>query len=189
VAGDGNGDGIADSAQPAVASATFVQSDTGLSNPGTAPPTFLTLVSGSVEGKPANTATDAQITSLTQQDAPADLPEGLEMPLGLVAFTAALASGVSTEHFSLYVDPDLGINGYWKQDNSGTWANLASAPYGGETVMEGGRLRLDFKIDDGGAFDQDGAVNGVISDPGAPAFMPLSLVGQAPDLPAQGFFF
>ncbi len=26
------------------------------------------------------------------------------------------------------LDPALGINGYWKQDASGTWVNLASEP-------------------------------------------------------------
>ena len=34
-------------------------------------------------------------------------------------------------------------------------------------VEEGGKLRLDFKLTDGGEFDADGKVDGVITDPGA----------------------
>src|SRR5690606_34978049 len=110
-------------------------------------------------------------------------------PLGLVSFTVALAQGKTGEDFSLYLDPALGINGYWKQDASGTWVNLASEPYGGKTVMEGGRIRLDFHIEDGGQFDADGKVDGIITDPGAPAHLPLSLVGWAPDVPNGTFWF
>ncbi|MCW8208816.1 hypothetical protein D8B24_17715, partial [Verminephrobacter aporrectodeae subsp. tuberculatae] len=57
----------------------------------------------------------------------------------------------------------------------------SSAPYGGKMVSEGGRLRLDFTITDGGPFDADGQANGVITAPGAAAQMPLSIVGQASD--------
>jgi hypothetical protein len=115
------------------------------------------------------------------------------MPLGLIAFSATVglsnpstgtpALGVS-ETFSLYVDPTLEINGYWKQDANKTWVNLASAAFGGQIVTEGGKTRLDFSITDGGQFDADGKIDGVITDPGAAAFMPLSLVGLAPELPA-----
>jgi len=61
--------------------------------------------------------------------------------------------------------------------------NLASAPFGGQMVNEGGKLRLDFQITDGGDFDADEAVDGVITAPGAAAFMPLSIVGASPDTP------
>ena len=46
-------------------------------------------------------------------------------------------------------------------------------------VMEGGRLRLDFEITDGGGFDADGQANVAITDVGAPGFLPLSIVGLA----------
>ena len=69
------------------------------------------------------------------------------------------------------------------------WVNLASEPYGGKMVMEGGRLRLDFKIADGGEFDADGKVDGVITDPGAPGRLPLSIVGMAPEVVGGGFWF
>ena len=189
VAGDGNGDGIRDSEQASVASIGFVASPTGESNPGSASPTFTTLVASSQDGKVSGDPTNSRILSLTQKDAPPDLPEGLEAPIGLVSFTVQLGQGKTSESFSLYVDPALGVNGYWKQDSSGTWTNIASEPYGGEMVMEGGRLRLDFQIVDGGEFDGDGLVNGVITDPGAPGHMPLSIVGQSPDIGQTPFWF
>jgi hypothetical protein len=117
----------------------------------------------------------------------------------VVGFSGTAGVGV-TETFSLYVDPTLGINGYWKLDASNTWVNLASSVYGGAIVTEGGTTRLDFKITDGGQFDADHSVNGTIVDPGAAGFVPMSLVGYAPDawislvgyapdLPTGGFWF
>lgn len=186
--GDGNGDGIKDSQQPSVGSISFLLSPTAESNPGNAPPTFTTLVASSQNGKVGSGNDNSRILSLSQKDAPADVPQGMEMPIGLISFTVELGQGKSGENFSLYLDPALGVNGYWKQDASGTWVNIASEPYGGKTVMEGGKLRLDFHIEDGGQFDADGKVDGIITDPGAPAHMPLSITGMAPDLP-QGFWF
>ena len=189
VAGDGNGDGIKDSQQAEVASITFLLSPTVQTNPGNAAPTFTTLVTSSQDGKVGSGNDNSRILSLQQLDAPQDVPGGMQTPLGLVSFTVALAASKTGENFSLYLDPALGINGYWKQDASGTWVNLASEPYGGKMVMEGGRLRLDFRIEDGGQFDADGKADGIITDPGAPAYLPLSIVGQAPELFDRGFWF
>ncbi|RQO78800.1 SwmB domain-containing protein, partial [Acidovorax sp. FJL06] len=189
VAGDGNGDGIKDSEQAGVASIGFVLSPTGQSNPGSAPPTFTTLVASSQNGKVGSANDNARITSLVQKDAPANLPAGMQMPIGLVSFTVALGVGKTGENFSLYVDPALGVNGYWKQDSHGQWVNLASEPYGGKTVMEGGKMRLDFHIEDGGQFDADGKVDGIITDPGAPGKLALSIVGLAPDMGHNPFWF
>ncbi len=187
--GDGNGDGVRDSEQPGVASIGFVLSPTGESNPGSAPPTFTTLVASSTNGKVGSANDNARITSLMQKDAPAGLPAGLQMPIGLVSFTVELGAGKTGENFSLYVDPALGVNGYWKQDSHGQWVNLASEPYGGKMVMEGGRVRLDFHIEDGGQFDADGKADGIITDPGAPGHMALSIVGLAPDVGSHPFWF
>ena len=189
VAGDGNGDGIKDSQQDEVASIIFLLSPTVQTNPGNAAPTFTTLVTSSQDGKVGSGNDNSRIVSLQQLDAPQDVPGGMQTPLGLVSFTVALAASKTGDNFSLYLDPALGINGYWKQDASGTWVNLASEPYGGKMVMEGGRLRLDFRIEDGGQFDADGKADGIITDPGAPAYLPLSIVGQAPELFDRGFWF
>jgi len=189
VAGDGNGDGIKDSEQPGVASIGFLFSPTAESNPGSAPPTYTTLVASSQDGKVGSGNENSRILSLAQKDAPPDAPEGMQMPIGLVSFTVELFEGKTGENFSLYLDPALGVNGYWKQDANGTWVNLASEPYGGKMVLEGGRVRLDFHIEDGGQFDADGKADGIITDPGAPAHLPLSITGLAPDLLLDGFWF
>ena len=193
VAGDGNGDGVKDSQQNSVTSITFLQTPTAQSSPGNASVTPISLVADSVAGKSDPDAGAAVVTSLKQQDAPAGLPTELKMPLGLLSFTVNLQanadSGPVAETFSLYVDPSIGANGYWVQNASGVWCNLASAAYGGQMVLEGGKLRLDFKLVDGGEFDTDGVANGSIGNLGAAANMPLSLVGVAPAAPEGGVWF
>ncbi|MCW8170470.1 hypothetical protein D8B22_15460, partial [Verminephrobacter aporrectodeae subsp. tuberculatae] len=189
VAGDGNGDGIQDNTQAAVHSTRLVLSNpTGASQPADTTSTPVTLVAGSQDGKLDPDSSGARITRLAQEDAPAELPQGMETPLGLLSFEATLATGRSSQTFSLYLDPALGVNGYWTRDSAGNWVNLSSAPYGGKMANEGGRLRLDFEISDGGPFDADGRANGALTAPGAAAQMPLSLVGQAPDA-AGGLWF
>ncbi len=199
VAGDGNGDGVADSQQSGVTSVAFLQTTTAQSNPGTAAPVFVSLVADARDGKIDTSDTNtASLTNVRQLDAPANLPAEIKMPLGLIAFSANVGlntpspSGTPAvgvlETFSLYVDPSLEVNGYWKQNTAGTWVNLASAAFGGKIVTEGGKTRLDFQLTDGGQFDADGKIDGVITDPGAAGSMPLSLVGYAPIL-ADGTHF
>lgn len=179
VTGDGNGDGVADAAQKAVVSTPFRDTSSITSNPN-APSTFVTLVADSQDGK-ANAST-ASITSIVQKDAPAVLPDGMSAPLGLIGFTADIADKGSQETFSLFVDAKLGVNGYWKQDSGGTWVNLASPAFGGGMVEEGGKLRLDFQIVDGGPFDADGVANGSIADPGIAGSMAQSITEYHPKL-------
>ncbi len=185
--GDGNGDGVADSLQANVQSAPIKSP----SAPADAPASFVTLVADSLNGKTDTTDSNtAQISGFTQPTAPAPVPSALNAPLGQIAFTAGLGQNGATETFSLYVDPALGVNGYWAQDKSGTWVNLSSAPYGGQIVTEGNKIRLDFKITDGGVFDTDGLVNGSVSHTGLAGNMTLSIVGQPSDLvPGDAIFF
>ena len=188
--GDGNGDGQMDVAQDNVASAAILDTSKPNTAPQDAKPTYLTLVADSHEGKEDLTdQNEAVLKGLKQQDAPDDLPEGMQLPLGQIAFQADVGTAGLTETFSVYVDTDLGVNGYWTQNAQGVWFNLASEAFKGQMVVEGGRLRLDFQIVDGGAFDADGLANGVISNEGAAAHMPLTLVGQTPEVPDEGFWF
>jgi large repetitive protein len=188
VTGDGNGDGILDSVQAAVASAPFVNSASGQGNPGNASSSYLTLVAGSVNGK-VDASTTLVLTNVGQTAAPTTLPAGMLEPLGLISFGAVLSTTGATETFSLYVDSALGVNGFWKQNVAGVWINLASAAYGGAVVSEGNKLRLDFKLTDGGEFDTDGKADGVVTCAGAPGFMELSIVGYSPKLDDGAHFW
>ena len=187
VLGDGNADGIADNQQEAVSSGLFT-----LKNPppGGAASSFVTLVAGGEQGK-VDTANPNQtsVTSYLQVDVPAKLPALINMPLALISFAADMSHVGATDVFSMYVDDTLGINGYWTQLGNGFWVNLASPVFGGHVVQEGDKTRLDFQITDGGPFDADGLANGVVSIVGAPAHLPLSMLGYMPDLAAGGFWF
>ncbi|MCW8164134.1 hypothetical protein D8B22_15980 [Verminephrobacter aporrectodeae subsp. tuberculatae] len=177
--GDGNADGIADSAQAAVGSINVTA--VGGSS------TSITLVADSQDGN-VSPGNNDRITSLEQKDAPAESPQGLEMPIAQLRFEIELDTSGSSEKFSLYVDRETGVNGYWIKNNTDTWTNLASEPYGGKMATEDGRLRLDFSITDGGQFDMDGKADGVITAPGAAGYMPLSIVGLAPDMAHTEFW-
>ncbi|MES2756238.1 MAG: Ig-like domain-containing protein [Pseudomonadota bacterium] len=189
VAGDGNGDGVADAQQVAVTSVAFLNTATAQSNPAGSTPLYITLVADSVDGKVDPATSTAILDSVIQLDAPANRPAELTMPIGLIAFRSDVATVGQVGNFSLYVDSTLSINGYWKLNAAGAWVNLASTPYGGNVVIEGGKTRLDFHITDGGEFDDDGLADGVITDPGAAGFMPLSLVGHVPELGIGHFWF
>ena len=180
--GDGNGDGTPDALQSNVASVSFLKTDTAQTNPTASPPVFVSLIADAKDGKiDTADAGSATLENVKQLDAPASLPASVKMPLGLISFDAKVSAAGTTETFSLYVDPTLGINAYLKKAGS-EWVNLASSEYGGKVVTEGGKTRLDFKITDGGIFDSDGKADGVITDPGAPGSIPLDIDNdQFPD--------
>lgn len=76
-----------------------------------------------------------------------------------------------------------------KKDSGGTWVNLASQAYGGQMVEEGGKLRLDLVIQDGGQFDSDGVANGSIADPGILGNLPQSITDFHPIQPFLDYFW
>lgn len=180
VQGDGNGDGIRDSEQSDVSSLMFRQTGQISTDP-TAAQTPITLVASSFAGQ-TNPDGNAQITYIQQLDAPAELPDGLSAPLGLLAFTAKVDIPGSNETFSLFIDASLDVNGYFKQNASGVWVNLADAANGGQLVTENGKTRLDFVIQDGGEFDSDGKADGIITDPGI-----LGVLAGGSDCPYDPF--
>jgi hypothetical protein len=183
--GDGNGDGVPDASQRQVTS-----SPVPLDANAAQPQNWVTLVADSVRGRiDIMDVGSANITQLAYLPVPGNLPSDIHMPLGLIDFKADVGTLGVTESFSLYVDASLGANGYWSQDSAGTWVNLASTPYGGTITQEGDKLRFDFVITDGGIFDSDHQLNGVITASGATAYMELSIVAHGPDLPTDGFWF
>ncbi|GAA5234286.1 DUF4214 domain-containing protein [Verticiella sediminum] len=146
--GDGNGDGIPDVEQSDVTSLVWSQSPD-------AQVRYVTLVN------------DAGLTQQGVSTATLEtgsLPQDLALPLGALAFTVRNVPDSGIVNFSVYVDGDLPINGYFKQVD-GQWYDIATA-----ITEVGGKVRIDFSIEDGGMFDADGERNGVIVDPGAPGF-------------------
>jgi len=146
VTGDGNGDGIADSSQLNVASLPTVVAG--------APYVTLAVAPG------------LSLTPVSSGPAPAGLPRNVKMPLGELDFTIGKLAPGATVEMSIYVDAALKVNSYFKQDNSGKWANIAKSV---ETV--GGKTKITFSLTDGGIYDSDGLVNGSIRDPGGVALI------------------
>lgn len=173
--GDGNGDGVQDKLQPSVVSAA-------LEREGGAPSTFVTLVVDSVDGKVREGSAD-RLMDFTPVQTPSELPSWAQTPAGQIDFTAAVDGVGVTKNFSLYVDKDLGVNGYWTKNADGVLVNLASEAYGGRIVEEGGKLRLDFQITEGGEFDHGTAGDDIIVNHGAAGHASLSLIGYEVDTP------
>ncbi len=173
--GDGNGDGIADANQVAVVSTPV--SVAGAANAG-----YVTLVADSNHGQVASGSTTV-ITDFVQSAAPDTMPTNGSAPLGSIGFTAETGTVSGLETFSLYVDPALGVNGYWVQAANGNLVNLASEAYGGTMVVEGDKLRLDFQVQDGSIFDHDGSADGSVQLDGAIGYVPMSLISYTPDAP------
>jgi hypothetical protein len=191
---DGDGDGVADVQQTNVASLAVNPVSSGSGSPPT--PIITTLVASPSEGSSSGPV--PVITSVQQktvEDAVQSgtisktTPEQMQALLGLIGFTAEVEQVGQLQSFTLFVSQSANVNGYWKLDSQGTWANLASEPYGGSTTVVGDRLRLDFQIRDGGEFDYDGVADGTITDPGALANMTQTLTAYRPDLPNDGFWF
>ncbi len=176
--GDGNGDGLLDTTQANVVSAPM---------PGN-PTSFVTVVADSNKGVTDTDPGQATITNFIIPAPPANLPNGafLPFPISFLANLGTPTGGVGqTETFSIFVDANSNTmpNGYWVKTANGAWNNIATAI---ETV--GNKVRIDFAITDGGPFDADGLVNGSIGVTGAAGTMPLSIVGQPPDLPPGTFW-
>ncbi len=153
-----------------------------------APVVFATLVGGSRdqdgdadgegdgagEGGTPTPGSGVTISTVTQEDAPSPENRGdIDMPLGLIGFEAAAPVAECSEDageipFSLLIDGDLEVNGFWKE-TSGGWVNLASPEFGGQVTQVGNKTQLDFVIQDNGPFDTNPAP-GAVTDPGAPGY-------------------
>ncbi|MBK1718566.1 RHS repeat domain-containing protein [Thiocystis violacea] len=146
--GDGNGDRIPDVQQDDVSSLPWVESPDDQMR-------FVTLANDSGLGQ----------ENVRTQPAPSDAPAGLDLPFGLLGFEVGGVRPGATLGFSVFVDDDIPVNGYFKRNALGVWVDIAT------TITRVGRkTRIDFEIEDGGEFDADGQVNGRIVDPGAPGF-------------------
>ena len=150
--GDGNGDGVADNEQRAVASIP-VPNKSGQNN-------FVTLAIDE-----DSLAPNAQLKKVESRELPADFPGNLSMPFGLIAFSAENIQQGGLVHLPIFIDSGSPVNGYFKQNAAGAWVNIATNI---QTV--GTKTRIDIAIRDGGEFDADGVANGKVVDPGGPGF-------------------
>jgi len=155
--GDGNGDGIADTRQVNITSLPVLGSGNE-----TVPPTYVTFEANSPASSGSSGASGV-ISQMQSLPAPTDIPNGVQLPLGIFDFKIENIEIGATSELSIYVPADTVIDGYWKQDSSGNWQNIAT-----NITTIGNKLKIDFAIEDGGPFDSDGVVDGNISDPGGP---------------------
>lgn len=145
--GDGNSDGTPDSEQPNVTSLPAHGEAPG----GGAP--YVTIASAA-----GTSLTD--VSTLDPEGLP-DPPAGVTLPSGLASFVVEGVAPGGDATVSVYMGSTEGVNGYAKHDvASGSWSLL---PEGRVQVHPD---RVEITLTDGGVGDDDGAVNGSISDPG-----------------------
>ncbi|MFZ6659048.1 DUF4214 domain-containing protein, partial [Undibacterium sp. TJN19] len=148
--GDGNGDGILDQSQKDVTSLPW--------NNHFPDQHYVTVW---------NNQRLAQTKTLTMPSG--TTPTDLTMPFGLLTVQIEGATAGSETTMSLYTDALAPVNGYWVQNKTGDWVNIAT-----NITTVNGKLKVDFKVTDGSVFDSDGLTNGKIVLTGALGFKTAS---------------
>lgn len=141
--GDGNGDGIADSQQAEVTSL-----------PAAIGTGYVTIV-----GPDGSTL---QAVTVTAPPGSPPLPPGASLDAGVISYTLDDVPVGGTVDIDVHLSGGTTANGYLKLQG-GAWVELPPSAFD----IAGNVVTLH--LVDGGVGDQDGAVNGVIVDPGAPA--------------------
>ncbi|MBN7796949.1 choice-of-anchor Q domain-containing protein [Parahaliea mediterranea] len=152
--GDGNGDGIPDKRQNHVASF------------GTAVGEEVATIAISGETSP--------LANVSSQPVPGDAPPNVTFPYGLFSFTITNVAPGATKQVTLYVPFNAEINGYWKKNTSGDWANIATG-----ITRVGNKTRIVFPLTEGGPYDFD-ADSTTITDPGGPGVLSTAPTATAP---------
>ncbi|MBR7748507.1 DUF4214 domain-containing protein, partial [Undibacterium baiyunense] len=129
--GDGNGDGTLDSLQTNVSSLLWKELPGGKT-------TYFTL---------ANKA-GIEHVAVNPLPKPVLNANDLSLPFGLVDFDVQKAPLNQSVKFSFFTDANAPINGFWVQDKTGAWVNLAS-----NISLIDGKYRVDLQITDGSPFD------------------------------------
>jgi len=138
--GDGNGDGIADQSQNAVTSLQWLDHSSS--------PHYLTL-SNTQHILQKEVATKAAVINSATE---------IQFPYGRLSAQLEGFSSQAEVSLSLYTTADSAVNGFWTQSSTGEWINLAT-----NITASGNKLKVDFKILDGGPGDLDGKADGKIS--------------------------
>jgi len=142
---DGNGDELADAQQANVVSGHAYNEE------------YITLAS------PADTA----IVDTEVEELPESAPADFDFPYGLISFAIGNVTG-GTSTMEIYLPEGQTCDTYYKYDEAtDTWEEfLYDEATGTGAEIDGNVITLHFV--DGGRGDQDGAADGVITDPGTP---------------------
>ena len=112
---------------------------------------------------------DTAIVNAASEELPESAPEEFDFPYGLISFAIDnITEGIST--MEIYLPEGQTCDTYYKYDEAtDTWKEfLYDEATGTGAVIEGNLITLHFV--DGQRGDQDGFADGIITDPGAPAF-------------------
>ena len=157
--GDGNGDGVLDTLQSSVTSLNTGMPDAAGND------RYVTIVNSGT-GQQANVIHKPAPGS---SELPAELQDQT-FPLGVFSFEVTNVTPSADTTISLFVDSDVPVIGYVKQNAVGAWVNV---PVTITTV--GDKQRVDFVVKDNGPLDSNPAL-GAITDPGGPVFAKVNSV-------------
>lgn len=146
--GDGNNDGIQDSQQPTVTS--YVIDATGV---------YATLVTTGCSEN--GTVASVDLSTLQVKD------NGYRYPYGLTDFILNCSRG-DTVNVTMYVHKDDDPEKYIPRKfitNHNNFTELSGAAVSKEVLGASTAIKLTYSVQDGGDFDDDGEVNGIIVDP------------------------
>lgn len=102
------------------------------------------------------------VSNVSSGAVPNTLPRGVKMPLGDVAFEVSGLSNGGTATVTLAVDSSLRMGSFFKQNLiTNAWQNVATS-----VTQKDGKTYISFPLTDGGPFDSDRTINGVVVDPG-----------------------
>ncbi len=109
------------------------------------------------------TAPEGINISNAENSAITGLPKNVKMPLGQFGFTLGGVEEGGTVEMSMTADADFKQFSYFKKNLvTNKWVNIME----GVTINDNGTASVKFSLTDGGVFDADRTVNGVIVDPG-----------------------
>ena len=170
--GDGNKDGILDSQQNQVTSL-----------PNSVDQSYITLASP--------TGTSLAAVAPIANPSPSDSPPFVEFPFGHLNFAIDNTGVGSASTVTLYLPDDTVVNTYYKygptpDNNSPHWYEFLYNGSTGAEIFAGTDADSDPEIIilhfiDGGRGDDDLTANGIVHDPGSPAFLP-----NQPPIPNAG---
>ena len=109
----------------------------------------------------SDAGTIEDLTALNESDLPEEM--SADFPHGLFSFNITGLSNGETVNVTINFPQDIPTTAqYWKYHaSSGEWYQVPIGSNGGDNI-------ITITLQDGGIGDNDGATNGIISDPGAP---------------------